>query len=172
MKISIGWSPTFPRLSPGWAVLVLGMLTALTLYTGLFLIDFTIQFVLHWGNPFQNGTVVDSIAGALAVALLNMLLWWLFVVIPGSVTLESATLTGIVCGAVGPTVMAFANLLFELLVRGYFLNYQGLPSTDWQEISWPLTMWPIAYTVLFCWLTLLACILLDRWMVGRVRMKH
>jgi hypothetical protein len=166
------WSPTIPRLSPGRAVLVLGMLTALAIYSGLFLIDLTIQFMLHWGNPFQNGTVVDSIAGTLVVALLNMLLWWLFVVVPGSITIEGATLTGIVCGAIGPTVMAFANLIFELLVRGYFLNDQGMPSKDWQEISWPLTVWPITYTVLFGWLTLLVCILLDRWMVRCVRMNH
>jgi hypothetical protein len=128
--------------------------------------------VLHWGDPFQNGTVVDSLAGSMAVALVNMLLWWLFVVVPKPARMGFATLAGIICGLVAPTVLAVVNLFFGWLVRGYFLNYQGQPSTSWQEISWPLTIGPIVFTVLFGWFTLLVCILLDRWMVDQMNVKQ
>lgn len=165
-------SPTIrKRFSPGLAVLMLGGMTACAVYAGVFVIDLIIQFVLHWGNPFQNGTVVDSLVGSAAVAILNMLLWWLFVVVPKSARMGLATLAGILCGVVAPTVLAVVTLFFGWLVRGYFLNYQGQPSTSWQEISWPLVMGPIVFTVLFGWFTLLACILLDRWMVGQMDVK-
>jgi hypothetical protein len=102
-----------------------------------------------------------------------MLLWWLFVVMPRSTRLERATLAGILCGVLAPTVLALVNLFFGWLVRGYFLNYQGQPSTSWQDmISWPLIAWPVASTVLFGWFTLLVSILLDRWMVGQIDGKQ
>nr|BBH87379.1 hypothetical protein KTC_21300 [Thermosporothrix sp. COM3] len=160
--------PVKKRFSPGQAVLVLGGMTAFLVYAGLFIIFCLIQFVLHWGDPFRNGTVVDSLAGSVAVAILNMLLWWLFVVLPKSAGKGVATVAGLLCGAIGPTVLALVSLFFGWLIRGYFLNYQGQPSTSWQDFSWPLTVWPIFYTVIFGWLTLLICILLNRWMVGQM----
>ncbi len=167
-------SPTAnKRFSSRQAVFVLGGMTVFVVYAGLFVIALIIQFVLHWGDPFQNGWVVDSLAGSAAVALLNMLLWWLFVVMPRSTRLERATLAGILCGVLAPTVLALVNLFFGWLVRGYFLNYQGQPSTSWQDmISWPLIAWPVASTVLFGWFTLLVSILLDRWMVGQIDGKQ
>ena len=161
-------SPVKKRFSPGQAIFVLGGMTACAVYAGLFVVYFIIQFILHWGDPFQNGTVVDTLAGSVAVACLNMLLWWLFVVVPKSARMGLATLAGLLCGAIAPTVLAIVNLFFGWLVRGYFLNYQGQPSTSQVDISWPLTAGPIIFTAFYGWLTLLICTLLDRWMVRQV----
>ena len=166
-------SPTVnKRFSPGQALLVLGGMTAFAVYAGAFVVYLVIQFVLHWGNPFQNGTVVDSLAGSVAVALLNMLLWWLFVVVPRLARMKLATLAGILCGVVAPTVLTVVGLFFGWRVRGYFVNYQNLHSTSWQQISFPLVVGSIANTVLLGWLTLLICILLDRWIVGQMYRKQ
>ncbi|QBD78978.1 hypothetical protein EPA93_24535 [Ktedonosporobacter rubrisoli] len=160
--------PSFPRISRRWSVPMLSALTALSIYAGVFIIDFCIQFVLHWGNPFENGEVVNSIAGALAIGLLNMLLWWLFTLVPGPTTLLRATLAGALCGLAAPSLLAIVNFFFSWLVRGYFLNYQGRPSTNWAEASWPLGSVPIISIIFFVWLTLPICILLDRRMAKQL----
>ncbi|GHO63985.1 hypothetical protein KSC_028770 [Ktedonobacter sp. SOSP1-52] len=155
-------------------------------YAGIFMICLIIQFVLHWGNLFSPEQMVKFLVGSVAVAFLNMLLWWLFVVIPKSATLKAvpksaimrvvlkspriglATVAGFGCGVFAPDVLADADVLFGWLVHGYFLDEFGQHTTSWADLCWSLTTWPIFYAVAFGWFLLPVCILLDRWMVEQV----
>ncbi|HEY3992838.1 MAG TPA: hypothetical protein VGM01_08145 [Ktedonobacteraceae bacterium] len=112
-------------------------------------------------------------AGPVAVALLNMLLWWLIVALPKRSGAEGrALLAGILCGGVAPTAMALSELFFGWWVNGYLLNYWGMHSTNWEEISWPLYVGPIAYTLILLWLTMPICIILNRWVARRTQMTR
>jgi hypothetical protein len=166
-------SPTSTRFSPGKAVLVLGGLTALTLYAVIFIFCIIMQLFLHWADYSKDGILVDLAAGPVAAALLNMLLWWLIVALPKRPGPEErALLVGILCGGFAPTVMGLSGLFFGWWVNGYFLNYQGMPSTNWDEIYWQLSIRPIVYTILFIWLTIPICVILNRWVARRTQITQ
>lgn len=156
----------FSRLSRGRALFVLGVLTTLIINVGIFLLVLIMHFAFHWENPLQAGVRLDFVIGTVAVALLNVLLWWLLVVVHGPATMmDGAILAGILCGIFGPTLLQVVTVFSGWLLYGYFLNFQGMPSTNWQEISDQWLMGSIISTICFSWLFMLLCIPLNRWMV-------
>ncbi len=162
-------SPALKKYSPLQAVLLLGGVTALTLYISMLITLFLFHFVLHWIDPLMVGTLLDLIPGSLLVALLNMFLWSLFVALPRRAHRGHAILSGIVCGLLAPSIVSIAATFSQIVRLGYFLNYAGAHSTNLVELmQWPLTNALIIVTFLMGWFTILLCILLNVLLLRRL----